>query len=96
MVEDLKRHRDLLVSLMELLQRRDRNNFFFLTQTLKKRIESNEIKLKNAQASVTSGPPDVNPGQFESMIEKLAASIAAVSRLVSFVVFLAKGKVSAH
>ncbi|KAF9301972.1 sorting nexin [Mortierella antarctica] len=77
MVEDLKRHRDLLVSLMELLQRRDRNNFFFLTQTLKKRIESNEIKLKNAQASVTSGPPDVNPGQFESMIEKVAASIAA-------------------
>ncbi|KAG0095260.1 Sorting nexin mvp1 [Podila epicladia] len=77
MVEDLKRHRDLLVSLMELLQRRDRNNFFFLTQTLKKRIESNEIKLKNAQTSVTSGPPDVNPGQFESMIEKLTASIDA-------------------
>ncbi|KAG0025775.1 Sorting nexin mvp1 [Podila clonocystis] len=77
MVEDLKRHRDLLVSLMELLQRRDRNNFFSLTQTLKKRIEANEIKLKNAQASVTSGPPDVDPGQFESIIEKLTASIAA-------------------
>ncbi|KAG0017463.1 Sorting nexin mvp1 [Podila clonocystis] len=77
MVEDLKRHRDLLVSLMELLQRRDRNNFFSLTQTLKKRIEANEIKLKNARTSVTSGPPDVDPGQFESMIEKLTASIAA-------------------
>lgn len=79
MVEDLKRHRDLLVSLMELLQRRDRNNFFFLTETLKKRIESNEIKLKNAQESVTSGPPDVDPGQFESLIEKLTMSVAAVS-----------------
>ncbi|KAF9373014.1 Sorting nexin mvp1 [Podila verticillata] len=77
MVEDLKRHRDLLVSLMELLQRRDRNNFFFLTETLKKRIESNEIKLKNAQESVTSGPPDVDPGQFESLIEKLTMSVAA-------------------
>ncbi|KAF9323143.1 sorting nexin [Podila minutissima] len=76
-VEDLKRHRDLLVSLLELLQRRDRNNFFFLSQTLTKRIESNDIKLKNAQASVTSGPQDVNPGQFESMTEKLASSIAA-------------------
>ncbi|KAF9313360.1 sorting nexin [Podila horticola] len=77
MVEDLKRHRDLLVSLMELLQRRDRNNYFSLTQTLKKRIESNEIKLRSTQASVTSGPPDVDPGQFESMVEKLTASIAA-------------------
>lgn len=78
-VEDLKRHRDLLVSLMELLQRRDRNNFFSLTETLKMRIESNEIRLKNAQASVTSGPPDVDPGQFESLIETLTTSIAAVS-----------------
>lgn len=82
MVEDLKRHRDLLVSLMELLQRRDRNNYFSLTQTLKKRIESNEIKLRSTQASVTSGPPDVDPGQFESMVEKLTASIAAVSGFV--------------
>ncbi|KAF9375856.1 Adaptor for signal transduction [Podila verticillata] len=77
MVEDLKRHRDLLVSLMELLQRRDRNNFFSLTEALKKRIESNEIKLKNAQVSVTSGPPDVDPGQFEGLIEKLTMSVAA-------------------
>lgn len=54
MVESLKRHRDLLISVRELFQRRDRIREGNLTETLKKRIASNEAKLKTLRTSATN------------------------------------------
>ncbi|KAI9232334.1 MAG: hypothetical protein BYD32DRAFT_428647 [Podila humilis] len=90
-VENLKRHRDLLVSVKELLQRRDHSREGGLAETLKKRIASNETKLKAARASVSaaitaaanaaSGAPSSGSAEppstfsYEVQIEKLTHSI---------------------
>ncbi|KAF9332127.1 Sorting nexin mvp1 [Podila minutissima] len=90
-VENLKRHRDLLVSVRELLQRRDHSREGGLAETLKKRIASNETKLKAARAAVSaaitaaanaaSGAPVSVPAEssaaisYEAQIEKLTHNI---------------------
>ncbi|KAG0357312.1 Sorting nexin mvp1 [Podila minutissima] len=90
-VENLKRHRDLLVSVRELLQRRDHSREGGLAETLKKRIASNETKLKAARAAVSaaitaaanaaSGAPGSVPAEssaaisYEAQIEKLTHNI---------------------
>ncbi|KAG0029109.1 Sorting nexin mvp1 [Podila clonocystis] len=89
-VENLKRHRDLLVSVRELLQRRDHSREGGLAETLKKRIASNETKLKAARAAASaaiaaanavSGAPGSEPAEssaavsYEAQIERLIHSI---------------------
>ncbi|KAG0341498.1 Sorting nexin mvp1 [Podila horticola] len=90
-VENLKRHRDLLVSVRELLQRRDHSREGGLAETLKKRIASNETKLKAARAAISaanaaaanaasgalgSGPAESSAVvSYEAQIEKLTHSI---------------------
>ncbi|KAG0223891.1 sorting nexin [Actinomortierella wolfii] len=54
MVEELKRHRDLLVSVKELFQRRDLSKEGAMTEMLKKRIATNEAKLKTARANAAA------------------------------------------
>ncbi|KAF9974996.1 sorting nexin [Actinomortierella ambigua] len=54
MVEELKRHRDLLVSVKELFQRRDLSREGALTEMLKKRIATNEAKLKAVRANAAA------------------------------------------
>ncbi|OAQ30072.1 hypothetical protein K457DRAFT_1831794 [Linnemannia elongata AG-77] len=54
MVESLKRHRDLLISVRELFQRRDRIREGNMAEMLKKRIASNEAKLKTLRTSATN------------------------------------------
>ncbi|KAG9327731.1 hypothetical protein KVV02_000177 [Mortierella alpina] len=54
MVESLKRHRDLLVSVKELLQRRDQSREGNVAEMLKKRIANNETKLKALRASAAT------------------------------------------
>ncbi|KAG0056308.1 Sorting nexin mvp1 [Gryganskiella cystojenkinii] len=55
MVESLKRHRDLLVSVKELLLRRDyARDSGNITEVLKKRVTANETRLKSLRASATT------------------------------------------
>ncbi|KAF9149780.1 Sorting nexin mvp1 [Linnemannia schmuckeri] len=88
-VEDLKRHRDLLVSVMELLQRRERAREGGLVEMLKKRITNQEQKLTHlrttaaataAAAARTEGGGDggyggSEPGIYDAQIEKLVQNI---------------------
>ncbi|KAF9995707.1 Sorting nexin mvp1 [Modicella reniformis] len=86
MVEDLKRLRDLQISLMELLQRYERSREAGIIETLRKRITANETKLKAVQASAVAAAAAAAAGgnqdagdlsAFESQIEKVGASIAS-------------------
>ncbi|KAG0301136.1 sorting nexin [Linnemannia gamsii] len=88
-VEDLKRHRDLLVSVMELLQRRERAREGGLVEMLKKRITNQEQKLTHlrttaaataAAAARTEGAGEGgygggDPGIYDAQIEKLVQNI---------------------
>lgn len=92
-VEDLKRHRDLLVSVMELLQRRERAREGGLVEMLKKRITNQEQKLTHlrttaaataAAAARTEGAGEGgygggDPGIYDAQIEKLVQNIQSVS-----------------
>ncbi|KAI1295963.1 Sorting nexin mvp1 [Mortierella claussenii] len=87
MVEDLKRHRDLLVSVMELLQRRDRSRESSMVDTLQKRLAANETKLKTLQNSAATAASNGNgvgdeggnaagdPGVYDAQMERVAANI---------------------
>ncbi|KAF9431543.1 Sorting nexin mvp1 [Entomortierella beljakovae] len=78
-VEDLKRHRDLLVSVMELVQRRDRLRESGVVENLKKRISTNETKLKtlttSAAAAAAGDPVAGEPGSYDEKIEKVTFNI---------------------
>ncbi|KAG0199650.1 Sorting nexin mvp1 [Mortierella sp. GBA30] len=84
MVESLKRHRDLLVSVKELLLRRDQSREGNVAEMLKKRIASNETKLKAlrtsaataaaAAANSTSGDSS-GAGIYDVQIEKTINNI---------------------
>lgn len=90
-VEDLKRHRDLLVSVMELMQRRERAKESGLVEMLKKRITNQEQKLTHlrttaaataAAAARAEGAGDGgggDPGIYDAQIEKLVQNIQSVS-----------------
>ncbi|KAF8969779.1 Sorting nexin mvp1 [Entomortierella lignicola] len=83
MVESLKRHRDLLVSVQELLQRRDHSREGNTAEMLKKRIASNEAKLNTlktsaanaAAASSSPGSSGDSVGLYDAQIEKVANNI---------------------
>ncbi|KAG0317639.1 Sorting nexin mvp1 [Dissophora globulifera] len=81
MVESLKRHRDLLVSMQELMQRRDQSREGSVAEMLKKRIASNEAKLKTLKASAaTAAANAANAGsgdgsQYDEKIEKVSNNI---------------------
>ncbi|KAI8598197.1 hypothetical protein EDD21DRAFT_194542 [Dissophora ornata] len=85
MVEELKRHRDLLVSVMELLQRHDRSRGAGIIESLQKRVVANEAKLKTAQASAAAaaaaaraeggGDGSGDYGAYDAQIEKLTNNI---------------------
>ncbi|KAF9123132.1 Sorting nexin mvp1 [Mortierella sp. 14UC] len=94
MVESLKRHRDLLISVRELFQRRDRIREGNMSEMLKKRIASNEAKLKTLRASATnasgaggagaadggvSGSSSASIGLYDAQIEKVTNNINSVS-----------------
>ncbi|KAF9545475.1 Sorting nexin mvp1 [Mortierella hygrophila] len=88
-VEDLKRHRDLLASVMELMQRRERARESGLVETLKKRITNQEQKLAHlrttaaataAAAARAEGAGDGGygggeAGMYDAQIEKLVQNI---------------------
>ncbi|KAG0263311.1 Sorting nexin mvp1 [Linnemannia exigua] len=88
-VEDLKRHRDLLVSVMELMQRRERAREGGLVEMLKKRIANQEQKLTHlrttaaataagaarAEGAGNGGYGGDEPGIYDTQIEKLVLSI---------------------
>ncbi|KAF9573153.1 Sorting nexin mvp1 [Mortierella alpina] len=91
MVEDLKRHRDLLVSVGELLERRDRSREGTMIGILQKRIISNEAKLRGLKASAEAAAAAVvaaaraeggvsaanlgDPGAYDAQIEKVTNNI---------------------
>ncbi|KAF9101153.1 Sorting nexin mvp1 [Mortierella sp. AM989] len=83
MVESLKRHRDLLISVQELLQRRDQSREGNVAETLKKRITSNEAKLKTLKtsaatataASSASRSREDSVGLYDAQIEKVTNNI---------------------
>ncbi|KAF9924536.1 Sorting nexin mvp1 [Linnemannia zychae] len=88
-VEDLKRHRDLLVSVMELLQRRELSREGGLVEMLKKRIASQEQKLthlRTTAAATAAGAARSENGQegghtgadlgiYDAQIEQLVQNI---------------------
>ncbi|KAK3821589.1 MAG: hypothetical protein J3Q66DRAFT_333700 [Benniella sp.] len=82
MIEDLKRHRDLQVSLIELLQRCERAREATMIETLQKRIAGNETKLKSLEASVAAAiasSGDEEPGDsraLDASMEKIKTNIA--------------------
>ena len=92
MVESLKRHRDLLVSVKELLQRRDQSREGNVAEMLKKRIANNETKLKalRASASTAATAAAANSasgdsgaaGIYDAQIEKVVNNIHSVSLIV--------------
>ncbi|KAF9912184.1 Sorting nexin mvp1 [Linnemannia zychae] len=88
MVESLKRHRDLLISVRELFQRRDRIREGNMSEMLKKRIASNEAKLKTLRTSAAnangaggaadggvSGSDSASIGLYDAQIEKVTNNI---------------------
>jgi hypothetical protein len=85
MIEDLKRHRDLQVSLIELLQRCERAKEATMIETLQKRLASNETKLKSLEASVaaaiaSSGDEEAGDSRaLDASMEKIKTNIATVS-----------------
>ncbi|ORZ17446.1 hypothetical protein BCR41DRAFT_304804 [Lobosporangium transversale] len=68
MVENLKRHRDLLVSVQELLQRRDYSKEGSLSEVLRKRIASNENKLNPSAVGDSVG-------LYDAQIERVTNNI---------------------
>ncbi|KAF9097350.1 Sorting nexin mvp1 [Mortierella sp. GBA35] len=89
-VEDLKCHRDLLVSVKELLQRCDRSKERGLVEMLKKRIANQEQKLTHLRTTAAataaaaaraegggdgSGGGGAEPGIYDAQIEKLVQNI---------------------
>ncbi|KAF9365928.1 Sorting nexin mvp1 [Mortierella sp. NVP85] len=80
MLESLKRHRDLLVSTQELLQRRDQSRDGNTVEMLKKRITANEAKLKTLKtsaataAAATTGDSS-SVGLYDTQIEKVTNNI---------------------
>jgi len=97
MVEDLKRHRDLLVSVGELLERRDRSREGTMVGILQKRITSNEAKLRGLKASAAAAASAAvaaaraegsvsaanlgDPGAYEAQTEKVTNNIHSVRAL---------------
>jgi len=83
MLESLKRHRDLLVSTQELLQRRDQSRDGNTVEMLKKRISANEAKLKTLKtsaataAAATTGDSS-SVGLYDAQIEKFTNNINSV------------------
>ncbi|KAF9936610.1 Sorting nexin mvp1 [Mortierella alpina] len=91
MVEDLKRHRDVLVSVGELLERRDRSREGTMIGILQKRITSNEAKLGGLKASAASAASAAvaaaraeggvsaanlgDPGAYDAQIDKVTNNI---------------------
>ncbi|KAG0319775.1 Sorting nexin mvp1 [Dissophora globulifera] len=85
MVEDLKRHRDLLVSVKELLQRHDRSREAGTIEALQKRISNNMTKLDTlkeaamAAASAAGAANDTNSaldyGAHDMQIEKITNNL---------------------
>ncbi|KAG9323171.1 hypothetical protein KVV02_001802 [Mortierella alpina] len=91
MVEDLKRHRDVLVSVGELLERRDRSREGTMIGILQKRITSNEVKLGGLKATAASAASAAvaaaraeggvsaanlgDPGAYDAQIEKVTNNI---------------------
>ncbi|KAK3846920.1 MAG: hypothetical protein J3R72DRAFT_379506 [Linnemannia gamsii] len=89
MVESLKRHRDLLISVRELFQRRDRIREGNMSEMLKKRITSNEAKLKTLRTSAANasngasgaadggvtGSSSASIGLYDAQIEKVTNNI---------------------
>ncbi|EPS39193.1 hypothetical protein H072_7028 [Dactylellina haptotyla CBS 200.50] len=75
-LEDLKRHRDALVSMRELFERKDKyagDNIPYL----QKRIKATEEKLKATQQK----PKDlVKPGEIEKMVESIEADKQSIVR----------------
>ena len=89
MVESLKRHRDLLVSLKELLLRRDHaRDTGNITEVLKRRVTANEAKLKTLRASAVTAAtaatsnnadPAAAAGLYDAQIEKVLHNIHSVN-----------------
>ncbi|GJJ75226.1 sorting nexin-8 [Entomortierella parvispora] len=85
MVESLKRHRDLLVSVKELLLRRDHaRDMGNMTEVLKRRVTANEAKLKTLRASAATAAnaatsnnadPAAAAGIYDYQIEKVLHNI---------------------
>ncbi len=93
MVESLKRHRDLLVSVKELLQRRDQSREGNVAEMLKKRIANNETKLKALRASASTAAAAATnsassdgtaAGIYDAQIEKVVNNIQSVSASLDF------------
>lgn len=85
-VEDLKRHRDLLVSLMQLLQRHEYSRQDARAEMVYRRLAANDAKLKALKAVPTSGASatsgsaiNENPNDNEALIETITSAIQAVS-----------------
>ncbi|KAF9577655.1 sorting nexin, partial [Lunasporangiospora selenospora] len=88
MVEELKRHRDLSISFMELLQRRDRSREGGLIESLQRRIKANEEKLAvvktNASNAVAAAAAAREAGTeasndfdvYDSQLERLTGILA--------------------
>ncbi|GJJ72379.1 sorting nexin-8 [Entomortierella parvispora] len=83
-VEDLKRHRDLLVSVMQLLQRHEFSRQDSRTEMVHRRLAANDAKLK-ALKSVSTAAASAPPGsansdnqiENEAQIESIANAIQA-------------------
>ena len=81
-VEDLKRHRDLLTSLLQLLQKHEYHRLDARQETIHKRIAANEAKIKSLRAPTEAagtatgrdGPSDSS----EALIETTMATLQAV------------------
>lgn len=86
-IEDLKRHRDLQVSLIELLQRCERAREAAMVESLQKRIANNETKLKSLQASAAAaiannGAEEAGDSRaLDLSMEKVKTNIATVRGL---------------
>ncbi|KAF9988229.1 sorting nexin, partial [Modicella reniformis] len=82
MIEGLKRHRDLLVSVQELMQRRDLSREGSIAEMMKKRIVSNEAKLKalktSAETAANAATADSSSaGLYDAQIEKVTNNITS-------------------
>ncbi|KAG0217548.1 Sorting nexin mvp1 [Mortierella sp. GBA43] len=79
MIENLKRHRDLLVSMQELMQRRDQSRDGNTIEMLKKRIVTNETKLKalknSAETAAAASTDSSSASVYGPQIEKITNNI---------------------
>ncbi|KAF9911933.1 Sorting nexin mvp1 [Lobosporangium transversale] len=86
MVENLKRHRDLLVSVQELLQRRDYSKEGSLSEVLRKRIASNENKLKslkNSAETAAAATPNSGSGSPSAVGDSVGLYDAQIERVTN-------------